>query len=151
MRLPSGVSYGLDGDSESAPDATLSEPADQADGADEEPCLRPADGDRGQLQQAAAAQGRLLRRTDVDQRRGEREHTAAAEVEPGDDLPHAEARLCPGQFAGARSASEGAATAASDRAGGGADYGPDVGSGDRRRHTFHFDQASDQLLRALRG
>jgi len=30
-------------------------------GADEEPCLRPADGDRGELQQAAAAQGRLLR------------------------------------------------------------------------------------------
>ena len=78
-----GVPHGLDGDPGPAPDAALSEPAGQADGADEEPCLRPAAGDRGQLQQAAAAQGRLLRRTDVDQRRGEREHTAAAEAEPG--------------------------------------------------------------------
>ena len=30
----------------------------------------------------------LLRRTDVDQRRGEREHTAAAEAQPREDLPH---------------------------------------------------------------
>src|SRR5580698_8055472 len=150
MRLSARVSYGRDGDPEPAPNITLSEPADQADGADEEPCLRPADGDRGELQQAAAAQDRLLRRTDVDERRGEREHTAAAEAEPGDDLPFAEARLCPGQFARARSATEGAATAASDRARGGADRGPDVGSGDRGLHALQFDQASDQLLRALR-
>ena len=46
------------------------EPGGQADGADEEPSLRPADGDRGELQQAAAAQGGLLRRADVGQRRG---------------------------------------------------------------------------------
>ena len=44
-----------------APDAALPEPAGQADGADEEPRVRPAAGDRGQLQQAAAAQGGLLR------------------------------------------------------------------------------------------
>src|ERR1700758_2860263 len=151
MRLPARVSYGFDRDQGPTPDAALSEPADQADGADEEPCLRPADGDRGQLQQAAAAQGRLLRRTDVDERRGEREHTAAAEAEQGDDLPLAEARLCPGQFAPARSASEGAVAAASDRARGGADHGPDVGPGDGGGHTFPFDQASDQLPRAVRG
>ena len=39
----------------------LPEPGDQADGADEEPCFRSADGDRCQLQQAAAAQDGLLR------------------------------------------------------------------------------------------
>lgn len=41
--------------------------------------------------------------------------------------------------------------AAQDRVRGGADHGPDVDSVDRRRHTFHFDQAIDQLLWALRG
>ena len=37
----------------------------KTDGADEEPGFRPVDGDRGELQQAAAAQGGLFRRTDV--------------------------------------------------------------------------------------
>ena len=45
------------------------EPAGQADGADEEPGIGAADGNRGELQQAAAAQGGLLRRADVGQRR----------------------------------------------------------------------------------
>jgi Transposase len=119
-------------------------------GADEEPRVGPAHGDRSQLQQAAAAQDRLLRRVDVDQRRGEREHPATAEAEPGDDQPLAEARVCAGQLSGARSASQGATTAAQDRARGGVDHGTDVGSGDRRLHTVHFDQASDQLLRSVR-
>ncbi len=37
-----------------------------------------------------------------------------------------------------------------NRAGDGTDHRADVGSGDRRCHAFHFDQAGDQLLRALR-
>jgi len=49
--------HGLDGDQGSTTNAALPEPGDQADGADEEPYLRSADGDRCQLQQAAAAQG----------------------------------------------------------------------------------------------
>src|SRR5271163_969271 len=129
MRFSAGVPYGFDGDPGPTPDAPLSEPAGQTDSADEKPCLRPADGDRGELQQTTAAQGRLLRRSDDDQRRGGGEHTAATEAEQGDDLPLAKARLCAGQFVGARSASEGAATAASNRAGGRADYRPDMGSG----------------------
>src|SRR5437764_5089162 len=44
----------------------IPEPGDQADGADEEPCLGSADGDRCQLQQAAAAQGGRLRRDTDD-------------------------------------------------------------------------------------
>src|SRR5690242_4266210 len=51
------MSHGLDGDQGSTTNATIPEPGDQADGADEEPYLRSADGDRCQLQQAAAAQG----------------------------------------------------------------------------------------------
>ena len=60
----------------------LSRTAGEADGADEEPGLRPVDGDRSELQQAATAQGGLLRRADVGQRRDRREHPAAAEAEP---------------------------------------------------------------------
>src|SRR6202051_3029068 len=53
-----------------APDAALPEPCAEADGADEEPHFRSADGDRSELQQAAAAQAGLLHGTDVGQRRG---------------------------------------------------------------------------------
>ena len=80
----------------------------------------------------------------------QREYTAAAEAEPGDDQPVAEARLCAGQFAGARSATEGAATAAEDGSRSGSDHGPDVGSGDRRLHALPLDQAGHQLLRPVR-
>ena len=80
----------------------------------------------------------------------QREHTAAAEAEPGHDQPVAEAGLRAGQFAGARSAPEGAAAAAENGSRRGSDYGPDVGSGDRRLHAVLIDQASHQLLRLVR-
>ncbi len=76
--LPSAI-CGFDGDPGPAPDAPLSEPAGQADGADVEPSFRTANGDRSELQQATTPQGRLLRRSDDDERRGGREHTAAFE------------------------------------------------------------------------
>src|SRR5437764_15069409 len=104
--------YGLDGDQRPTTNATIPEPGDQADGADEEPCLRSADGDRCQLQQAATAQGGLLRRAHDDQCRSAREHTAFAEAEPGHDQPVAEARVRAGQFTAARSSTERAATPA---------------------------------------
>src|SRR5438477_6074921 len=58
--------HGRDGDQGPTTNAAIPEPGDQADGADEEPCLGSADGDRCQLQQAAAAQGGLLRRAHDD-------------------------------------------------------------------------------------
>ena len=104
--------HGLDGDQGPTTNAAIPEPGGQADGADEEPCLRSTNGDRGQLQQAAAAQGGLLRRAHDDQRRSAREHTASAEAEPGNGQPVAEARLRAGQFTAARPSTEGAATPA---------------------------------------
>ena len=47
--------HGFDPDSRSAPDSALSTPAGAADGADEESDLGPANGNRSELQQAAAA------------------------------------------------------------------------------------------------
>ena len=57
-----------------------------------------------------------------------REHTAAAEVEPGDDQPVAEARLRPGQFAGTRPTAEGTAAEVEDGARRGPDHSTDVGT-----------------------
>jgi hypothetical protein len=48
------------GDPGSPPHFTLPAPAGATDGADEEPCLWTADGDRRGVQQATAAQGELL-------------------------------------------------------------------------------------------
>ena len=62
------------------------------------------------------------------QRRRAREHTAAAEAEPGHDQPVAEARLRPGQFAGTRSTAEGTAAEVEDGAGRGSDHCADVGT-----------------------
>src|SRR5207248_9472690 len=90
--------HGLDGDQGPTTNAAIPEPGDQADGTDEEPCLRYTNGDRGQLQQAAAAQGGLRTRAHDDQRRSARDHTASAEAETGNGQPVAEARLRIGQF-----------------------------------------------------
>ena len=78
LRPAAGVPYGLDRDPGPPTHTALPEPGAEAGGADEEPGLRPFDGDRCELQQAAAAPDGLLRRADVDQRRGQREHPPAA-------------------------------------------------------------------------
>src|SRR3977135_1620270 len=70
LRLPAGVLHDFHRDPGPAPDAALPEPCAEADGADEEPHFGSADGDRSELQQAAAAQAGLLHGTDVGQRRG---------------------------------------------------------------------------------
>ena len=60
LRLSAGMPHGLHRDSGPAPHAALSAPAGAPDGADEEPDLGSADGNRSEPQQAAAAQGGLL-------------------------------------------------------------------------------------------
>ena len=47
LRFPARLPHGIDRDPRQAPHASLSQPCNQADGADEEPRVRPADGDRG--------------------------------------------------------------------------------------------------------
>ena len=51
----------------------------------EEPCVRPADGNRSEPQQAAAPQGGLFPRFDREQREHRREYPAASSTEPGYD------------------------------------------------------------------
>ena len=84
------------------------------------------------IQQAAAAQGGLLRRTDVRNEEIDQSYPAAAEAEPRTHRPRAEAGVCPGQFAGARPAAEGAAAAVANCARSRPDHGADLGAGDRR-------------------
>ena len=60
MRLPPGVPHDACRDQRSTPHAALPAPLGAADGADEEPRVWPADGDRCGVQQAAAAQGELF-------------------------------------------------------------------------------------------
>ena len=60
MRLPSGVPHDASSDTGSKAHAEVPASAGAADGADEEPDLGSADGNRGELQQAAAAQSALL-------------------------------------------------------------------------------------------
>src|SRR5438309_2210792 len=67
--------------------------AGAADGADEEPCLRTADGNRRGVQQTTAAQGELLPGTALRERGGSSEHTAAVEAQPGDDRALSEDRV----------------------------------------------------------
>src|ERR1700753_2690119 len=78
LRLPARVPHGINGDPRPAPHVALSQPGGQADGADEEPCLRTADGDRRELQQAAASQSWLLPRNDNNSPGCALEYTAAA-------------------------------------------------------------------------
>jgi hypothetical protein len=66
----------------------------EADDPDEEPYFWPADGDRSELQQTAAAQAGLLHGADVGQRRGEREYPTVVEAEPRDGRSIAAAGLC---------------------------------------------------------
>ena len=127
------------------------QPGAQAGGADEEPGLGSADGDRGELQQAAAAQDGLLRRADVDQRRDQREHPAAAQAVPRTHRP------CAASWTHALLSSlerdpllnEQTATV-EDRSRSWSDHGADLGTGGRRLHPLPLDQAGHQLLRPVR-
>src|SRR4030088_354504 len=67
--------------------------AGAADAAEEEPCLRTADGNRRGVQQATAAQGELLPGTALRERRGSSEPTAAVEAQPGGDRALSEDRV----------------------------------------------------------
>ena len=100
------------------------------------------DGDRGELQQAAAARGRLLRRADDDQQGSAAEHPAATEA--GRDMiqPVAEAGVRVGQFSGARSTPAGAAAATENGSGRGSNQ---HGRGLSRQGDAHADfQAAEQ-------
>src|ERR1700690_2514959 len=94
--------HGINRDPGSAADPALSRVAGQADGADEEPGIRAADGKGRDSYQAAAAQGRLLYRADVGEQGDRCEYPATAEAEPRAHRTRAEAGLCAGQFARAR-------------------------------------------------
>src|SRR4029077_2358941 len=63
LRFSAGVLHGLDDDSRAAADPAVPQPAGSADGADEEQDQHAADGSGSELQQAKAAQGRLLPQT----------------------------------------------------------------------------------------
>jgi hypothetical protein len=54
-KIDARMPYGFDRDPRSAPRAALPQPGGEADGADEEPGVRPAAGNRRELQQAEAA------------------------------------------------------------------------------------------------
>ncbi len=93
MRLPPRVPHDASSDTGSKAHAEVPASAGAADGADEEPCLRTADGNRRGVQQATAAQGELLPGTALRERGGSSEHTAAVEAQPGDDRALSEDRV----------------------------------------------------------
>src|SRR3979411_3062725 len=83
MRLPPGVPHDASSDTGSKAHAEVPASAGAADGAEEEPCLRTADGNRRGVQQATAAQGELLPGTALRERGGSSEPTAAVEAQTG--------------------------------------------------------------------
>src|SRR6266581_8717572 len=93
MRLPPRVPHDASSDTGSKAHAEVPASAGAADGADEEPCLRTADGNGRGVQQATAAQGELLPGTALRERGGSSEHTAAVEAQPGDDRALSEDRV----------------------------------------------------------
>src|SRR5882757_7504438 len=93
MRLPPGVPHDASSDTGSKAHAEVPASAGATDGAEEEPCLRTADGNRRGVQQATAAQGELLPGTSLRERGGSSEHTAAVEAQPGDDRALSEDRV----------------------------------------------------------
>src|SRR5882757_9830482 len=70
MRLPPRVPHDASSDTGSKAHLEVPASAGAADGADEEPCLRTADGNRRGVEQATAAQGELLPGTALRERGG---------------------------------------------------------------------------------
>src|SRR5438132_1157860 len=62
LRLPAGVLHGIDGDSREEANAAVSPSPGTASGAAEESCIKLADGNRSELQQAAPAPSRVFPR-----------------------------------------------------------------------------------------
>src|SRR6266852_355045 len=140
MRLPPRVPHDASSDTGSKAHAEVPASAGAADGADEEPCLRTADGDRRGVQQATAAQGELLPGTALRERGGSSEHTPAVEAEPGDDRALSEDRVRPSQLSSARSGVGRSDQTAQNGSWSRSDHGTDVGSGDRGCLTLPLDK-----------
>src|ERR1700760_4595059 len=150
MRLPPGVPHDASSDTGSKAHAEVPASAGAADGADEEPCLRTADGNRRGEQKPTAAQGELLPGTALRERGGSSEPTAAVEAQPGDDRALSKDRVRPAQLSSARSSIGRPDQEAQNRSWRGSDHGSDVGAGDRRCLTLPLDQEGHQLLRPVR-
>src|ERR1700678_3851107 len=142
--------HGFHHDSGPAPQLALSAPAGAPDGADEESDLRAAPGNGSEPQQAAAAQGGLLPGTDFKERRDSGKHPAVAAAQPGDDRTVPENGIRFGEFSTAGSAAGREGPTPQDRSGSGSHHRAHLGTGDWGCIALPVDQASHQLLWAVR-
>src|SRR5437867_13344156 len=81
LRLPAGVLHGIDGDSREEANAAVSPSPGTASGAAEESCIKLADGNRSELQQAAPAPSRVFSRAAGQQGCDRQEYPTASATE----------------------------------------------------------------------
>src|SRR5438067_2228010 len=120
--------YGFHGDSGPAPRFALSASVSPPDGADEEPNVGSADGNRRGPREEAAAHPEVFRRGGLEPPGGFRQHSTAAAGEPGVDPAVPENRIRASEIVAARSVVGGAAPATQNRSRSGAHHGAELGA-----------------------